>query len=155
MSNPSDHYIETAIRSAAITLQWQASNAADDGNGYPITAGGDEYTDEVAEILTEMVTAFVTDNYQTLVKADVGATQAGHDFILTANHHGAGFWDRGLGDAGDTLTEAAHPYGEIVAEFVLWGDAGEPDHWPDEVAYLMVENTVIVPDRRFRKDEES
>lgn len=38
--------------------------------------------------------------------------RAGHDFALTRNGHGAGYWDRGLGDAGDILTEAAHTYGE-------------------------------------------
>lgn len=34
--------------------------------------------------------------------------QAGHDFWLTRNGHGVGFWDRGLGAIGDELTEAAH-----------------------------------------------
>lgn len=34
----------------------------------------------------------------------------GHDFWLTRNRHGAGFWDRGI-DAGDALTEAAHVFG--------------------------------------------
>lgn len=29
---------------------------------------------------------------------------AGHDFWLTRNGHGAGFWDRGLGDIGEKLT---------------------------------------------------
>jgi hypothetical protein len=38
--------------------------------------------------------------------------QVGHDFYLTRNRHGAGFWDRGLGDVGDRLTAAAHVYGE-------------------------------------------
>jgi hypothetical protein len=37
---------------------------------------------------------------------------AGHDFALTRNRHGAGFWDRGLGDLGARLTDAAHAYGE-------------------------------------------
>ena len=37
--------------------------------------------------------------------------QAGHDFWLTRNGHGAGFWDRGLGERGDRLTAAAHAYG--------------------------------------------
>lgn len=36
----------------------------------------------------------------------------GHDLWLTRNRHGAGFWDRGAGPAGDTLTEAAHALGE-------------------------------------------
>ena len=39
--------------------------------------------------------------------------QIGHDLWLTRNGHGAGFWDRGLGDAGDTLTQAAHVMGEF------------------------------------------
>ena len=38
--------------------------------------------------------------------------QLGHDFFLTRNRHGAGFWDRGLGDLGQRLTEASHTYGE-------------------------------------------
>lgn len=38
---------------------------------------------------------------------------AGHDFWLTRNDHGAGFWDRGLGTIGDKLTEAAHGFGEV------------------------------------------
>ena len=37
---------------------------------------------------------------------------AGHDFWLTRNRHGTGFWDRDLGDIGDKLTEAAHAFGE-------------------------------------------
>lgn len=37
--------------------------------------------------------------------------QAGHDFWFTRNHHGAGFWDRGLGEMGDVLTKASHAYG--------------------------------------------
>lgn len=38
--------------------------------------------------------------------------RVGHDFCLTRNHHGAGFWDRGLGDLGERLTVAAHSFGE-------------------------------------------
>lgn len=40
------------------------------------------------------------------------AELAGHDFALTRNGHGTGFWDRGLGEMGDMLTEACEPYGE-------------------------------------------
>jgi hypothetical protein len=39
--------------------------------------------------------------------------QNGHDFWLTRNRHGAGFWDRGLGDVGKRLTDAAHVYGSV------------------------------------------
>lgn len=35
----------------------------------------------------------------------------GHDFWLSRNRHGTGFWDRGLGDIGDRLHKAATVYG--------------------------------------------
>lgn len=35
----------------------------------------------------------------------------GVDFWLTRNRHGAGFWDRGYGDVGLKLTDAAHLQG--------------------------------------------
>lgn len=38
---------------------------------------------------------------------------AGHDFLLTRNRHGAGFWDRGMGATGEALTEACRPCGEV------------------------------------------
>jgi hypothetical protein len=38
-------------------------------------------------------------------------SNAGHDFHLTRNHHGAGFWDGDWGELGGRLTEAAHTYG--------------------------------------------
>ena len=40
--------------------------------------------------------------------------QLGHDLWLTRNRHGAGFWDRGLGEIGDKLTELAHSYGDVT-----------------------------------------
>ena len=43
-----------------------------------------------------------------------GETQAGHDFWLTRNGHGAGFWDRGKKD-GDALTKIAEKFGEVSA----------------------------------------
>ena len=37
--------------------------------------------------------------------------QFAHDFWLTRNGHGAGFWDRGLGEIGDILTKASKTFG--------------------------------------------
>ena len=36
---------------------------------------------------------------------------AGHDYWLTRNHHGCGWWDRDLGEVGEALTAAAHAAG--------------------------------------------
>lgn len=44
---------------------------------------------------------------------------AGHDFALTANGRGVGFWDRGLGELGDRLTELsklAGPFGAYIGD---------------------------------------
>lgn len=41
-----------------------------------------------------------------------GYNCAGHDFWLTRNGHGAGFWDRGMGELGDRLSEASEAFGE-------------------------------------------
>lgn len=41
--------------------------------------------------------------------------QAGHDFWLTRNRHGAGFWEVSYWpkEVGDVLTKTAHEFGEI------------------------------------------
>jgi hypothetical protein len=46
---------------------------------------------------------------------DAGSAEAcaGHDFWLTRNGHGVGFWDRGMGPVGDRLSEAAQAYGSV------------------------------------------
>ena len=38
---------------------------------------------------------------------------AGHDFWLTRNGLGAGFWDRGLGALGERLTKSAKVYSSV------------------------------------------
>jgi hypothetical protein len=48
---------------------------------------------------------------------------AGHDFWLTRNGHGAGYWDGDLPDAiGEPLTDAAHKMGEFN---ICVGDDGK------------------------------
>ena len=49
---------------------------------------------------------------QAIQDHDYSYDQAGHDFWLTRNGHGAGFWDRGLGEIGTALTDKSKPYGE-------------------------------------------
>jgi len=42
-----------------------------------------------------------------------GEALAGHDFWLTRCGHGAGFWDRGLGELVHRLSSAAKVYGNV------------------------------------------
>lgn len=61
-------------------------------------------------------------DFQTANRADLDAVtesfgaddaQHGHDFWLTRNGHGAGFWDRGYGVLGRKLSDAARVYGSV------------------------------------------
>lgn len=60
-------------------------------------------------------------------RIDVSAKQMGHDFSLTRNGHGAGFWDRGTGALGDWLTRCAQSFGtsSLTGDIVL----DLPDNW--------------------------
>lgn len=56
--------------------------------------------------------------------SDYDDAQAGHDFWLTRNHHGAGFWDRAPledGGLGERLADAAYQFGD---RSVYLGDDG-------------------------------
>lgn len=79
---------------------------------YAVLDDGDLYALRQEIDLTD-ARAFYADNLHLLTatgQTDFG--QHGHDFALTRNGHGAGFWDRGYGTAGDILTERAKSYGE-------------------------------------------
>jgi hypothetical protein len=62
------------------------------------------------------------DRFEKLIPDSIDLSQAGHDFWLTRNGHGAGFWDRGLGAIGDKLTDLAHAAGE---QGLYLGDDGK------------------------------
>lgn len=72
--------------------------------------------DDVAPGVVEELANEVSDFWHSCARdlVGIGAGQIGYDFNLTRNRHGAGFWDRGLGEAGDRLTAMCRPYGEFV-----------------------------------------
>lgn len=96
------------IHNAALaTLLWSST----DDDGEPLDRDHD-VTDIVwSAELQEAVAAFCDECEADLAGMD--ERQIGHDFILSANRHGAGFWDRGLGERGDRLHRAATMYGSI------------------------------------------
>ena len=61
---------------------------------------------------------FIDRNQADLLALDqngYGFQQAGHDYLLSRNGHGAGFFDRDLGEVGDRLQEAAQASGQADA----------------------------------------
>jgi len=57
---------------------------------------------------------FCKENNALLEKSGLDESQIGYDFWLTRNGHGAGFFDRDLGEIGDKLTKACEAFGEVT-----------------------------------------
>lgn len=70
--------------------------------------------------LRHLIDMFLEDNKDSISEflevTGLNYSQIGHDLILTANGHGAGYWDRGAGEAGERLTEASGALGSINLE---------------------------------------
>ena len=97
--------IDTVLMAYITCALWSST----DDDGEPL----DDYDlrEDAHETMRADVANFVT-SCSDLDLSEMDAEQFGHDFWLTRNGHGAGFWDRGLGELGDILTERCKPYGE-------------------------------------------
>jgi hypothetical protein len=106
------------MRNTAVILRHYLAAAlwtSTDEHGEPLDAVfgvGDCSASLLAEAL-EDVADFVESNAALLDASGLSDEQIGHDFWLTRNGHGAGFWDRGLGAVGEALSAACKPYGEV------------------------------------------
>jgi hypothetical protein len=134
-------YVDEMVQAYAECLLWAGldwmhpslkENGGDENNPPPFDENYDtgDLSDEAWESIHEDCQAFY--DYHACIldwvrsrPADTqsgfyGPDQAGHDFYLTRNGHGTGFWDRGLGVLGDILTAGSKPYGE-TNEFAMNG----------------------------------
>lgn len=94
-------YIETAF--------WAST---DEQTGLPMDGkyGAEDISPELMEEMIDDCAKFQSEHWDDISEDPV---RAGHDFWLTRNHHGAGFWDGDWPkDVGARLTDAAHAYGE-------------------------------------------
>ena len=83
---------------------YQASTAADDAGRADCLAFFKANRADIAEAATHYRSS----------QGSTGFEMAGHDFALTRNGHGAGYWDGDLpDDLGDRLTEASKAAGEV------------------------------------------
>lgn len=111
-------YMSAFTTSYTETALW--ASVGDDDEPLDKTFGSGQFAESAAREIADELYDFVTQNWADLAALD--PSQAGHDFFLTRNHHGAGFWDRGLGELGERLTKASHAYGTSE---VYEGDDGE------------------------------
>ena len=106
--------LDTFTRAFIETLLWSEVDIDADGNmgdAFDAWATADDIDPEgLAQIIVDCA-SFQEANWDDI--AD-DPEQAGHDFCLTRNRHGAGFWDGDWPrDVGRRLTEAAHAYGTL------------------------------------------
>lgn len=103
-----DAYLECAL--------WSSCEYDEDGNnGTPLDDNYDigDIAQSSLNIMVDDCNQFWDENESILEKYLDRSERLGHDFWLTRNRHGAGFWDGPYDDAdGRALTEAAHVYGE-------------------------------------------
>ena len=86
--------------------------AESDDEGVPLDKNYDfdDFTPELRATVLNDCARFQHDNADDIKDRK---SLAGHDFWLTRNGHGSGFWDGDWPEAGDRLTEASKAYGEF------------------------------------------
>lgn len=103
--------IESILVNYAVCALW--SSTGDDGTPLDENYDIQDISPESFAKMREDVTDFVNANRLLLARGGQDEAQIGHDFWLTRNAHGAGFWDRGLGEVGNKLTAACKTYGGV------------------------------------------
>lgn len=112
------HYLIAAL--------WSSTDESDEKGGNPID---DNFT--IHDIEPETIREAIRDcaYFEAIAGEEVlekameesgqGYDHIGHNFWLTRNHHGAGFWDGDYPETGDRLTSLAEKFPE-VNPFVDW-----------------------------------
>jgi hypothetical protein len=109
----SDKFVEAYLETAL----WSSNDESDESGGEPLDKNygtADIAEESIAKAIKDC-NSFIKANGADLEEAG-DDSQNGHDFWLTRNGHGAGFWDRGY-EAGVSkrLTDAAHAAGSSDA----------------------------------------
>jgi hypothetical protein len=155
-------WLDSFTQGYALAQLWANTSEIHDTEG---TAGGPDpygwqdgrdpvwalsaFTPASQDMIRADVADFTAANWSDLRELEPG--QAGHDFSLSRNGHGAGYFDRGLGDLGDRLQDAARVYGESHATYdadadgscVTLDDEPMPDADADAAPYAPPGQTAI------------
>lgn len=106
--------LEQFVKAYIVTALW--SSTLDDDTPMDANYGEDDLAPETLAEIKADCDRFRNENAELLATWNTDDDGA-HDFWLTRNHHGAGFWDRYFGNhplvkIGKELTEKAHTFGE-------------------------------------------
>lgn len=109
MSTYLDEFFDAYVTCAL----WSSTDNADESGGAPLddNYGPEDIAPETLEGMRQDCADFI-ELAGMEGRTHWNADSAGHDFWLTRNGHGAGFWDRGQPD-GEELTEHAKTFGGV------------------------------------------
>lgn len=126
-SAPTDEEVRTRLsdldeftRAYIAAALWSTNDNSDEetgGDPFDANYGPSHIHPTTLARMVDDCRRFQRDHAETLARCGGGLEQAGHDFWLTRNRHGVGFWDRrdDVWDAAarDELTASSHRWGEI------------------------------------------
>jgi hypothetical protein len=108
-----DDFESTALAAYLTCALWSSTDESDESGGRPLddNYGPDDIADASVSEAREALRSLALQCVPMIRRQKITAEQFGHDFWLTRNGHGAGFWDRGYGADGQALTDAAKVWG--------------------------------------------
>ena len=113
-------YLITALWSSTISEGEENEPGERDGDAFDAHFSIADFSEEALQTLRAHAFSFWSrmwyhlDHEEGRKGEKPDAVQAGHDFWLTQNGHGAGFWDGDYPTYGDTFTKLAKCYPEIT-----------------------------------------
>lgn len=108
--------IETFLAAYIECALWSSNDESDESGGEPLDANysADDLAPEAYTQMRADCEAFLAKAFEIgLQGLEHDLECAGHDFWLTRNGHGAGFWDGDWGDQGDALTKLAETFRHV------------------------------------------
>lgn len=130
--------VDTIVKSYLIAALWSTTNFETE-EPWDATRGVNDFSQKAEAEARRVVTEFVQKAGDLL--NGLGPEQIGHDLWLTRNGHGAGFWDRGLGEAGEKLTELSQSLGE---DDIYADEQNGELHFEHEASMKVSENKKIL-----------
>lgn len=82
--------------------------------------------EHLPEGIRKAIDEFLAEAVELIERSGLTGEQVGHNLWLTAQRHGTGFWDCGLGTVGDRLTELAHA-SKIAGVDILLPEDGDTE----------------------------
>lgn len=104
--------VSNALHAYKVAALW-SSNDMDTDEPFDRNYDVNDFDKETSERMEKDVTKFYEENIEAIDASGLDDEQIGHDFWLSRNGHGAGFFDRGLDDDVEKkLMDAAKSFGE-------------------------------------------